>query len=424
MAADKDLSKLTGPTAEYRVDIDPLTQKTVVVTTALHPSGPGKPAYIYVDPQGNWRGTLSAQEAINAFRADIKKSGITSAVAKKMYDATYLSQKGFTSNNAAAFNEGLRRYIIDFNADQLTKIADGEANAFQPFGTWVNSSAGSAAAIGKRGSVTTTTTTSALTSPAQAYYELDNFMFDQIGRKATAAEKKAYLDQLNTEENKAAITRKASSTTITGPDSQATTAKDQTIGAGGLTQADHDRILNSVVAPVVQKMSTDELMKTNGSIAQGISDLLATAADYGLTNYTADIAKNDIYGKMSAGGVVGIKTLDMEKQNIKSMAIGLYPNLANMINQGVKISSIGNLYAQQMQKTLEVPWTSVKADDPFVVKALQNKDANGKSQDGVMSLNDFNIMLRNDSRWATTQNAKEEASNYANTILKQFGFMG
>jgi hypothetical protein len=77
-----------------------------------------------------------------------------------------------------------------------------------------------------------------------------------------------------------------------------------------------------------------------------------------------------------------------------------------------------------MQKTLEVPWTSVKADDPFVVKALQNKDANGKSQDGVMSLNDFNIMLRNDPRWATTQNAKEEASDYANTILKQFGFMG
>ena len=40
-----------------------------------------------------------------------------------------------------------------------------------------------------------------------------------------------------------------------------------------------------------------------------------------------------------------------------------------------------------------------------------------------MNLNDFQLALRKDPRWANTKNAKEEASGYVNTILSSFGLV-
>jgi hypothetical protein len=57
--------------------------------------------------------------------------------------------------------------------------------------------------------------------------------------------------------------------------------------------------------------------------------------------------------------------------------------------------------------------------DPTIQTALKN---NGNK--GAMNLTDFDRMLRNDPRWSKTQNAREEAAGYAQSILKSFGLIG
>ena len=165
-------------------------------------------------------------------------------------------------------------------------------------------------------------------------------------------------------------------------------------------------------------------MKSGGAIANHITDLKDYAADYGLSNYTVDMAKNNIASKVKEGALISNTTLDAEKVSIRAMAKQFYPTLSGLIDQGVKVSNVADIYTQQMQKVLELPYTSINwADDPYISKALQNKGMDGVSQgkEGALNLSDFNVMLRNDARWSKTQNAREEAAGYANSILRSFG---
>jgi hypothetical protein len=315
---------------------------------------------------------------------------------------------------------------MDFSVDQTINMSSGQQTGFTPFFKWVNSDAGQAGAIGRKGNVTDTTTTANLTQPVTAGNELDSFMFEQLGRKATDAEKTAYTKSLNAEETKASTTRTTQSTTITGPDSQATTAKDKTL-SGGLTQSDHDRIMNGVLLPAVTSMTTDDIMKTNGAIAQTINKLMVVAGDYVLPNYTADVARKDILGRISNGTVSASSTssFDAETAAIKELAKAHYGNLSDQIDKGVKVSTLANSYASQMEKTLGLEANTVGVTDPLVQKALKNQKLDGTSTGtGLLSTNDFEIMLRNDPRWAKTSGAKEEAASYANQILSSFGLVG
>lgn len=51
-------------------------------------------------------------------------------------------------------------------------------------------------------------------------------------------------------------------------------------------------------------------------------------------------------------------------------------------------------------------------------------DSGTVGTDGLLTTNDFEVMLRNDARWQKTSGAREEASGYANSILKSFGLVG
>ena len=139
------------------------------------------------------------------------------------------------------------------------------------------------------------------------------------------------------------------------------------------------------------------------------------------------MAKKNISDKLSSGSLMDQTTIDGEKMNIRAMAKVFYPTLSGLIDQGVRISSIAGIYTNEMQKILELPSSSINwASDQYISKALQNKGMDGTSQgkEGALNLNDFAIMLRNDPRWSKTQNAREEAAGYANSILRSFGLAG
>jgi hypothetical protein len=69
-----------------------------------------------------------------------------------------------------------------------------------------------------------------------------------------------------------------------------------------------------------------------------------------------------------------------------------------------------------MANILELNPDEIDLNDPSLEVAINDK--------GDMNLSEFKRVLRQDSRWQYTNQAKEEVSNIALKVLKDFGFQG
>ena len=428
MAVDKDVvAMFGGKTPKYTVSINPSTNQPMIV--GRDEKGNVVQYFLYVDTKGNFDISPSLDTVVKKYTADFKAAGTTQAVWDAMLASGDITKKEHDTKDPAGWYKGLSKYVSSFGVGQVD-AANAGAKAFTPFITWFKKSGGSSSSTGT--SKTSDTVKSTYTSTqAEADNELNLFYMEQLGRNATLDERKDYLAQLNAEEKRLASTRTttttSTSTSGTSASSRKSTETQATAGPGGTNQADRTRIMTGVLAKSVKNTSVEDLMRGTGQIAQNISDLQAYAGEYGLSNYTADMAKKNISDKLSGGSLMDQATVDGEKMNIRAMAKVFYPTLSGLIDQGVRISSIAGIYTNEMQKILELPSSSINwASDQYISKALQNKGMDGTSQgkEGALNLNDFAIMLRNDPRWSKTQNAREEASSYANSILRSFGLAG
>lgn len=88
----------------------------------------------------------------------------------------------------------------------------------------------------------------------------------------------------------------------------------------------------------------------------------------------------------------------------------------DLLGQGYNLDQIYSPYRQTMANILELNPDQIDLNDP----TLQS----GISDTGDMNLFDFKKALRQDSRWQYTGQAKEEVSDIALRVLKDFGFQG
>jgi hypothetical protein len=69
-----------------------------------------------------------------------------------------------------------------------------------------------------------------------------------------------------------------------------------------------------------------------------------------------------------------------------------------------------------MASTLELDPNAIDLNDPTLRMAITDK--------GDMNLYDFKKALRQDNRWQYTSSAKQDVSNAALGVLRDFGFQG
>lgn len=96
--------------------------------------------------------------------------------------------------------------------------------------------------------------------------------------------------------------------------------------------------------------------------------------------------------------------------------LGLPEKVAGYLDQGLDLDNIYAPYRNRMAALLEVTPDSINLDDPLLRSAY--------GQDKEMSLYDFQRAVRKDPRWQYTDNAREEVSNVALKVLRDFGFQG
>jgi len=369
------------------LSVNPSTNKTELVIKDK--SGALNPAYVYISPDGiDFDVDTDLDRILNLYYDDFKKD-------PTYKDTVYKNLKIKKGANPTDVGNALNKRIVDFGVDVATQLKQNPSlTTFTPLNKWAGGAGSSS-----------TTTSRTLSTKSQSAQELDDFFTEQLGRKATNEEKKDFYTRLRKEEQTAG-------TTTTTTDSGSTSV------GRGLRAVDRQRIMGDVLRPAADLMTGDELLKSGGILGTYISKLQATARNYGLA-YSPDMAKKNILSNYQSGGTLTTGTLDAEELSIKSMAKTMYPNLGKLIDSGVKVSSLADQYAYYMGQTLELADNSIDiTKDTHIQNALKNG-----GQEGSMNLNDFQLSLRKDPRWAKTKNAKEEASNYVNSILSSFGLV-
>lgn len=87
-----------------------------------------------------------------------------------------------------------------------------------------------------------------------------------------------------------------------------------------------------------------------------------------------------------------------------------------LLNQGYDLEQVYAPYRNIMASTLELDTNQIDLNDPTLRGAITNE--------GDMNIYDFKKLLRKDSRWDTTENARQDVSTAVYSILRDFGFQG
>lgn len=192
-----------------------------------------------------------------------------------------------------------------------------------------------------------------------------------------------------------------------------------------LTEADIEDILNTAISLELapNSQAIDKLIRTKfnytpgkafgGEAGQTLIDLRQTAAANGIDLDAQFGGQLDSWVEQVMQG----ESVDTFKNLIRQTAkIGMPQNVASLLDQGVDLDTVYSPYKNLMAKVLEISPETIQLDDPVLRSAITSQ--------GEMSLYDYQRSLRKDPRWQYTDNAREETSNVALQVLRDFGFQG
>ena len=144
--------------------------------------------------------------------------------------------------------------------------------------------------------------------------------------------------------------------------------------------------------------------------SSAVQQLKGIAADNAITLTDQQLVD---WSKRIAGG----ESPEILKGTIRSMAaLGQPEGVKKLLDQGVDLSTIYSPYKNAMANVLEINPQTITLDDPVLRSAIR--------PEGEMSIYDFQRTLKKDSRWQYTNNARNEVSDVALRVLKDFGFQG
>ncbi len=395
----KDMTEDFGPNGMFEIAKD---GNDWILSGKAISTMPGR-VYLYINPKGDYE-ILRAEQVRSRYMAEAKAGKGVDYLRKRLYDSGYMNKSEYETKDVVALARSITDAASKISVEAVMNFQDSGITITQGFDALLNKYVNTGG-DGKSGSGLN------LTSRTQTDQEIDDYFFLMLGRRATPTEKKAYFDQVNKEE-KAALVK------------QSTTASGKTTTVGEFLDADdYSRIKATVLKPAIKGTDLEGLTKNNGQVAQDVQDIKEYASSFGIRLDTKQ-ALDKVMGAFTPSGKTD---LDSVKNAVKSMAKGFYGNISNLIDEGVKPSDIANQYAYFKGKLLGIPDNSISIFDEDIQAAMSNRDASGAQKAGVMSIKDYEKLLRTNPKtreaWLKSPGAREEASGYALEVLRSFGLM-
>jgi hypothetical protein len=161
-----------------------------------------------------------------------------------------------------------------------------------------------------------------------------------------------------------------------------------------------------------------------GQAASTMSQLKSLANDYGLnslnvsgSNYFSDAAQSILLGK---------STIDTWKQDIINTAKQNYKPYVAQLDAGITLKSIASPYINAISNLLEIPPDTVDLSQStgygkMVSNALMGSDPTSPT---AMTLSQFEQQVKQDPRWAITNNARDTVMGGVGGLLKMLGKVG
>jgi hypothetical protein len=105
-------------------------------------------------------------------------------------------------------------------------------------------------------------------------------------------------------------------------------------------------------------------------------------------------------------------------QDTRKLAASGQPQyVRDLLSQGYNLDQVFAPYRQTMAAVLEIDDpNSIDLNDPLLRSAISDK--------GDMNIYDFKKELRRDNRWQYTEQARQDVSDIALRVLRDFGFQG
>lgn len=186
--------------------------------------------------------------------------------------------------------------------------------------------------------------------------------------------------------------------------------------------------INALITPFIGKVSSIVGTGTGqtgfgGQALQNYQTLQAIAKANGFTlkDILPNVSATTVGGDLETAVLQGLANGDIDinrvAQDARMLAAQGQPQyVRNLLGQGYDLANIYAPYRQTMAQVLELQPDQIDLNDNTLRMAITDK--------GDMNLFDFKKALRQDDRWQYTGQAKEEVSNAALKVLRDFGFQG
>jgi hypothetical protein len=199
------------------------------------------------------------------------------------------------------------------------------------------------------------------------------------------------------------------------------------IDANGKVIRYDQEFLNKIMANSIDfsKKSTiggKQIFNLTGKLETVSNELYKRAYEYGFDSSVSNERfdgwfRNSIKGLIS--GTTNPEDIDNELQK---QAMSMFPGLTNQLAQGQTLREAADPWLEAIANTWEVDRKSLSLNNDFVQRALNYTDEKGNVT--TMNLYDTKKMARRSGNFDFTSTAKEEKTGIANTILRDFGFLG
>jgi hypothetical protein len=155
----------------------------------------------------------------------------------------------------------------------------------------------------------------------------------------------------------------------------------------------------------------------NYQTLQGIAKANGFSLKDILPNISAVTAGGDLETAVLRGLADGSIDINRVAQDARMLAAQGQPKyVRDLLAQGYDLEAVYAPYRKTMATELELDPNQIDLNDSTLRMAITDK--------GDMNLYDFKKVLRQDNRWQYTGTAKEEVSNAALKVLRDFGFQG
>jgi hypothetical protein len=239
---------------------------------------------------------------------------------------------------------------------------------------------GTGGAGGPAGPVPYTT----ISNPTQAKAYINNAYQGLLGRDATEAEVISLTKKLNNAESK------SKTKTVKG------------VTTGGINR---EQFLVDII-----KARPEFIKRKDDKKALTAETILSTARANGLT-LSQDQVSNYV-SRIDNGEDPKV----IQNQLRQIAGNGMPDSIKKMLAEGTDLDTIYAPYRGVMASILELNPDSIALNDPVLRTAI--------GPDKEMPIYEFQRQLRKDARWQYTNNAREEVSNVALGVLRDFGFQG